>query len=48
MWGTFGSLAVPWILFAQMSRDMSYVPVITATPGIVPDWAKSADLKLTL
>jgi uncharacterized membrane protein YgcG len=32
MWGTFGSLAVPWILFAQMSRDMSYVPVITATP----------------
>jgi uncharacterized membrane protein YgcG len=33
MWESFGSLSVvPWILFAQMSWDMSAVPVITAAP----------------
>jgi uncharacterized membrane protein YgcG len=33
MWASFGSLSVvPWILFAQMSWDMSAVPVITAAP----------------
>ena len=31
MWATFGSLSVvPWILFAQMTWDLSAVPVITA------------------
>jgi uncharacterized membrane protein YgcG len=33
MRSSFGSLSVvPWILFAQMSWDMSAVPVITAAP----------------